>query len=118
MPSARIRSSISRSSAHILAISAVELFERRPCLKCAATTLFFPALVLGPVDFPPCIRHLVMPLTTGFLQDVLARVFAPQRRPGQALPSLVFLPARIKFEILAVFTLNIYILNLTWGQTI
>lgn len=47
-------------------------------LFCACLIFSIPAVVLGPVDSPPCIRHLFLPLTTFALHGLPDRVLAPQ----------------------------------------
>ena len=69
-----------------------------------AATRTLPAGVFGPVDLPPCNRHLVFPLRAAFWQGVPRRVLARQRLPGQSRPKRVALPASISGRWLTEFT--------------
>jgi hypothetical protein len=69
--------------------------DRRPCFVCAAAARALPSGVRGPVDLPPCNRHLVFPLSAAFWQGVPRRVLARQRLPGQSGSKRVALPTSI-----------------------
>ena len=88
---------IRRNSAWIYRTFSAWALDRRPCLVLAAATRALPSAVLGPVDLPPCIRHLLRSVTTGFWQGVPWRVLARHLCPGQWGPSRVPRPASISF---------------------
>ncbi len=54
------------NSDHISFLVSINSFDLHPCLKCALAMRVLPSCVIGPVDFPPCIRHRAFPLIAGF----------------------------------------------------
>jgi len=73
--------------------------DRRPCFVCAAIDRALPSGVRGPVEQPPCNRHLFRPLSAAFWQGVLRRVLVRHRRPGQSTPKRVAMPASTIHEV-------------------
>ena len=74
---ARLHSRMTRLSSALIALTlATCALDRRPCFVCAAIERALPSGVRGPVDLPPCIRHLFRSVTTGFRQGVPWRVLA------------------------------------------
>jgi len=86
-----------RSSALICRTFSICALDRRPCRQWPAATRALPSGVMGPMERPPCILHLLRSVTTGFLQAVPWRVLARQRWPGHWGPSCVSRPASMNF---------------------
>jgi hypothetical protein len=68
-----------------------------PCLVLASVRRARPALVLDPVDAPPCKWHLPFTLYAGRRQLAPDRVLALQRRPCHRCPNLVERPTVLPF---------------------
>lgn len=71
MPSRWPRSSSSRSLRIPSARSVRALRVSKPWMFLASAQRCRPSLVLGPVDLPPCMRHIDLPHTAGPLQRML-----------------------------------------------